>query len=400
MSMREAERAVADGTSAGETAAPDSAEEQPTAVVSAARGGYGDNPVDVLKRRRAEILREREAAEVTATTGTVAVRVGSAVVPAKPLIDGDQTLRYIYTFLKHFAVWGSEAELVTATLWVAQTHARDAKGYPVWQYCARLAILGPSGSGKSWKSRLVGKLAFSGEILVEPTKPAFIDLCADNHTVILTEADEAFRSPGRSRGIVAVANASYEPDRKTSRKQGGVAVRIPLFCHFVLDGIDDVLLSPNRPDLLALMTRAILIMSRKAPEGYRPPRFDGKARATAELLSQRATAWMAQEVADGMTDDVPVVPEHLGNRPFALWEPLFIVALRADRALRERARLAGEDDPGQPWTDACTEACEQLEAAAGVPDETDDQASELDRQMAMYGLGGADAPEFGEDDLP
>ena len=145
---------------------------------------------------------------------------------------------------------------------------------PVWQYCARLAIIGPSGSGKSWKSRLVGKLAYKGDILVEPTKPAFIDLCADNHTVILTEADEVFRSPGRSRGIVAVINASYEPDRTSSRKQGGVAVRIPLFCHAVLDGIDHVLLSPNRPDLAAMMSRCVILFSRKAREGYRPPRFD------------------------------------------------------------------------------------------------------------------------------
>lgn len=328
--------------------------------------------------RRAEIHAKAQAVRgevITSPVGQVMVRTGSAIVPARPLIDGDKTLRYIYTFLKHFAHWGSEAELVLATLWVAQTHARDGKGTPIWQYCARLAILGPSGSGKSWKSRLIGKLCYLGEILVEPTKPAFIDLCADNHTVILTEADEAFRSPGRSRGIVAVANASYEPDRSSSRKQGGVAVKIPVFCHLVLDGIEDVLLSPNRPDLLALMSRCLKIFSRRAPEGYRPPRFDGRARAVAADIGKRATAWMAQEVADGMADDVPVIPEHLGNRPFALWEPLFIVALRADKG-----------DPDGPWSTACRDACEQLEAVAGVADQTEDQESELDRQMAAYGF--------------
>ena len=78
------------------------------------------------------------------------------------------------------------------------TYARDAKDVPVWQYCARLAIVGQSGSGKSWKCRFIGKLASMGEILVEVTKPAFIDLCAEHNTVILTEADEAFRTPGRA----------------------------------------------------------------------------------------------------------------------------------------------------------------------------------------------------------
>jgi len=336
-------------------------------------------------------IRARLAAEDAARgTSALAVRETTAVIQARPLIDGDQTLRYIYTFLKHFAHWGSEAELIAATLWVAQTHARDDKGYPVAQYCARLAILGASGSGKSWKSRLVGKLSYSGEILVEPTAPSFIDLCAENHTVIMTEADEAFRSPGRSRKILAVANASYEPDRSSSRKQGGVAVKIRLFCHLVLDGIDEVLLSPNRPDLQAMMSRCIIVLSRQAPAGYRPPRFDAQARATAELISQRATAWMAQEVAAGMEHDVPSVPEHLGNRPFAVWEPLFVVARRADLALREKAERDGSEDPGWPWSQACRDACEQLEQAVGVPDQTEDQASELDRQMVGYGLGEGD----------
>jgi hypothetical protein len=306
----------------------------------------------------------------------IARQPAAAVVQARQAVDGDQVLRYLYTYLRHFAHWGSAAELVTAALWVAQTHARDGKGYPVWQYCARLAILGPSGSGKSWKSRLVGKLSYAGEILVEPTAPAFTDLCAENHTVIMTEADEAFRSPGRSRKILAVANASYEPDRSSSRKQGGVAVRIPLFCQLVLDGIDEVLLSPNRPDLRAMMSRCLIVMSRRAPDGYRPPRFGREARATAELLAQRVSAWMAQEVQAGIADVVPAVPDHLGNRPYALWEPLFSVALAADQG-----------DPDGPWSRACAEACEQLESAVQVPDEPLDGGSELDRQMAGLDAG-------------
>jgi hypothetical protein len=316
--------------------------------------------------------------------GTVAVRAHHAVAVSREPVDGDQVLRYIYTFLKRFAIWGSEAELVTATLWVAMTHAKDAKDVPVWQYCARLAIVGQSGSGKSWKCRLIGKLASMGEILAEVTKPAFIDLCAEHNTVILTEADEAFRTPGRNRGLLAVINAAYEPDRSSSRKQGGVAVKIPLFTHAVLDGIDDVLLSKNRPDLRAMISRCIVIFAKTAPEGYRPPRFDSSARAIAAQLGQRCAAWMAQEVLDGMPDDVPGIPGHLGNRPFVLWEPLFIVAGRADKALREKAEQAGEDDPGTPWSDACAEACEQFESVGDYACETPEDMSELDRQMAAW----------------
>lgn len=314
-----------------------------------------------------------EPALPAAYRGQVAVP-DRAVVQAREQIDGDQVLRYMYTFLRRFAVWGSEAEIVTAALWIAHTHARNGEGIPVWQYLARLGVLGPKGSGKSHKCRLIGKLCWSGEILVVPTKAAFIDLCAENHTIIITEADEQFRSQGKSREIVAIANAAYEPDRTAPRKQGGMVVKVPLFAHLVLDGIDEVLLSPARPDLGALMSRCIIVPARKAPAGYRPPRFDAQARSIAEQLSKRASAWMAQEVAAGMAGDIPVVPEHLGNRPFALWEPLFTVALRADSG-----------DPDGPWSRACAEACEQLEDGQGLPEPTEAEGTELDRQMAEWG---------------
>ena len=50
----------------------------------------------------------------------------TVVVPREP-IDGAQLLRDMYTALNHFAMWPSEAALVTATLWVAQAHGKDEK---------------------------------------------------------------------------------------------------------------------------------------------------------------------------------------------------------------------------------------------------------------------------------
>lgn len=360
-----------------------------TMVRDAARSGAQTRPQAPAGRTAAlrSQVRQRAAgrAEVMASAAAAGIREPGAFVRQQERISGDATLRYIYTCLSHFAVWNSEAEIVAATLWVAMTHGRDSNGFPVWPYCSRLGIFGPSGSGKSWKSRLVGKLSYKGKILVETTKPSFIDFVADHHTIIITEADEAFRSPGRSRGILAVINASYEPDRSSSRKQGGVAVEIPVFTPIVLDGVD-TLLSETRSDLHTLISRCIIIRASRAPDGYRPPRFDTRARAVAEMISKQASAWMAQEVAGGIGEDIPGVPDHLGNRPFALWEPMFAVAARADRFTAGQREDGGEG----PWTSACRVACEQLETAS-----FDQEAmSELDRAMAEWGA----APEG--DELP
>jgi hypothetical protein len=328
-------------------------------AVDAARAAGRQDRYRQQVAQRAEQLRQQ-----------VAVRTEPAIVRQREPIDGNQVLRWYYAYLEKMAVWDSEHEIVTAALFAAATHARWKDGTPVWDYCPRLGIFGPSGSGKSWKARLIGKLCYKPEILIEPTKPAFIDLCADKHTVILTEADEAFRSPGRSRGILAVVNGSYQPDVSASKVRGGQAIRIPLFTFVVLDGID-TLLSANRPDLKAMISRCLIVRSR-AQAGYRPPRFDAKARAIAEGLARVTGAWMAQEADDGIADDVPELPEHVGNRGWSLWQPLAAVALRADKG-----------DPEGPWSAACRVACEHLEAAAAGDQ---DDMSELDRQMSEWGV--------------
>ena len=323
-------------------------------------------------------LGQQKAAQMQAQ---VAVREPAALVRQREPVDGDQVLRWLYTYLRRFACWGSEDEVVTSALWACATWARDGEGMPVWQYAPRLGIFGPSGSGKSWKARLIGKVSYKPEILVEPTKPAFIDLCADQNTVILTEADEAFRSPGRSRGILSVANASYEPDRSASRKRGGVAVKIPIFTFILLDGID-TLLSANRPDLKAMISRTLVLRSVRPAGDYRPPRFDGQAREIAGRLARVTGAWMAQEVADGMGDDIPSVPDHLGGRPYSLWEPLFVVSARADACWRRREHIEDDGTEG-PWTAACRAACERLESQAAGQDE--DMLSDLDQVMSEWG---------------
>ena len=343
-----------------------------------------------LRQRAADRRAEREASEVPADTaalgwtgpaqrpagparsGTVAVPGQRTVVQARPAISGDQSLRYAYSFLRHFALWPSGHALVAATLWTAQAHARDGSGLPVWPYSPRLLIVGAYGSGKSWIARLVGKLAPNGEMLLEPTKAALIDLIAERRTPVITETDELLGTAGRNRGIVAVVNGGYECDHAAARKQGGKAVRIPLYGPVVLDGLDS-LVQATRPDLRTLVSRCIVMHARKAPDGYRAPRFDRQARAVAERISTRLGQWMAQEVQAGIGDVVPDLPDWLGNRPASLWEPLFTVALAADQG-----------DPAGPWSTACREACIALETVADVTAQEDDIESELDRALAAW----------------
>ena len=172
-----------------------------------------------------------------------------------------------------------------------------------------------------------------------------------------------FGAGGRNRGIVGVVNAAYEPDRVHTRMRGRQAERVPLFGSMVLDGLDSMVKATG-PDLRTMISRCIVIKVRRAPGGYRAPRFDKTARAVFARGGEKLAQWMAQQVRDGIGDVVPEVPEGLGNRPAALWEPLLSVA----------------DAAGGDWPVRARQACTDLESAAEI-DEDDEQ--EMDYRAAL-----------------
>jgi hypothetical protein len=302
-----------------------------------------------------------EAARPSA--GTVAVR--------ERALDGDQLLKDAYTALKHFAVWPSEAALVTAVLWAAQAHARGKDGTPVWQYSPRLFFTSrEGGSGKSWMARLVAKLSPDGKMLVEATKASLVRLLAKQATIVVTELDVLVGNGGRNKWFTGIANAGYERDQSTYRVDHGKELEIPLMSPMVLDGLDTVITATG-VEMRTLMSRCIIIHVKRAPEGYRSPRFDDAARAVFALGSEKLGAWMAQEVRDGIAGHVPDVPEGLGNRPAALWEPLFAVADRA----------------GGDWPARARQACEELESAFGADV---DEEREQDYRSALAAWAASD----------
>lgn len=306
---------------------------------------------------------------------------GPTVTAAQPIapIDGDRVLKQAYGYLGHMAMWPSQAAQITATLYAAASHARDSKtGLPVFQYMPRLFFT--SREGGSGKSRMTGQTAAlcpDAKRLVEPTKAALIGLIAKRGTICITELDLLLSTGGRNKGIVAIANAGYEPDNEHTHKHGGKEVEIPLFGPMILDGLDSLITSTG-VELKTLFSRCIIVHVVPGPQGYRAPRFDREKRAIAQAINGRVARWVAQEVRDGLGDLVPDVPEHLGNRPFALWEPLFAVA-----------EAAGGD-----WPQFAKYACEHIETAAGLPHQEEAEADRIDGQMASW--GGADAPAWPE----
>ena len=135
-------------------------------------------------------------------------------------------------------MWPNEAALITAVLWAAHAHGKDAKnGLPIWQYSPRLFFTSAEGgSGKSWMARLVAKLSPDGKMLVESTKASLQRLLAKQCTVVVTELDVLVGNGDAVSGSRRVANAGYERDQATYRVDHGKELEIPLMCPMILDG--------------------------------------------------------------------------------------------------------------------------------------------------------------------
>jgi hypothetical protein len=316
------------------------------------------------------------AAAQVAVTERSAMTYAPAEEPAEP-VDGAVVLRAIRVCLGYMALWPSEEALIAATCFVAQSHARTIRAdlgdqfagfaLPVWQYAPRFFLTSSTGgSGKSWMARLMALLCADGKSLIEPTKASLIDLIADQCTVVITELDRLLGTTGgRNGGIVAVANAGYEPQHLHTRMKNRKAEQIPLFGPMILDGLDSLL---KWQDLQTLFSRAVIAHVRKGPAGYKPPRLDSAALAQFTQVRDLAAQWMAQGVAAGIGDYVPELPAGVGNRAAAIAEPLFAVAQWA----------------GAEWPTLMAGAWARIESANGLPPAQAEQQVKASTTLAAW----------------
>ncbi len=322
--------------------------------------------------------------------GTVAVPAAAVARPAagpqavttmsSAPVDGARVLNQAYGYLGHMAVWPSAAAQITATLYAAAAHAVDEDKTLVWQYMPRMFYTSKEGgSGKSWMARLTASLCPDPKRLAEMTKASLIDLIAEHNTPVITELDVFVGTGKRNQWLTGLANVGYEFDGETARKAGGKVQRIRLFGPMILDGLDSVIHSTG-VDLKTLMSRCIIVHVTRAPDGYRPPRYDREKRAIAAAISSRLARWMAQEVKDGIGDLVPAMPEGLGNRPRDLWFNLLAVAERA----------------GGDWPSLAAYACEHIEAATGLPGDDEAEEARIDYALGSWEAAGPELPEVND----
>ena len=336
--------------------------------------------------RRAEALRQRKPAQAASgepahvmlaasdpvPSAAIMARPGGALIRSgRSQVDGGQALAYARQFLGHFAIWPSDAVLTTCTLWAGHCWARDAGKTLVFQSTPRLLFSSAQpGSGKSAAMKLVSRLCPSPALFTEPSEPAVAHSIGDHKTLFLDEIDVLFGTNGtRKSAIRAVINDGYTPDGKWPRVRNGVTHEMPTFGPLAMAGLDKVEAGTSGV-MAATLSRCIRVRMVRAPEDYRPPRYDPQARMAATLIGERLGAWCQQELG-ALASWIPPLPDGIGNRDAELWEPLLTIA----------------DVAGGQWPQLARDAAEELIATGGMPPEDEDKAAMLDQLMAGLGAG-------------
>ena len=315
--------------------------------------------------------RQRRDDLIAQARGQVAVRDGSAIARSRGFVDGAETLEYARKFLGHLVIWPSPEALTVAALWAMHTHCRDASGMLVFLSSPRLLFSSAEpGSGKSEAMKAVSRLCPSPVVMTEPSEPAVAHSVGAHESIFLDEADVLFGKGTRKAAIRAIINDGYTPDGVWARVRNGSVHRLCTFGPLALAGLDKIE-HGTEGAMAATLSRAWRMRMRRAPDDWRAPRYDGQARYAAKVISERMSAWAAQNIGE-LATHVPEMPEGIGNRPAQLAEPLLIVA----------------DVAGGDWPQVARDAIEEMVATGGQSADDEEKTERLNDIMAGWDLAG------------
>lgn len=243
-----------------------------------------------------------------------------------------ELLEAIADYNRRFVYYEDETKHSIIALWVAHTYV-----YGRFTHTPRLYINAPEpGCGKSTQAKVLAHMSKDGH-LTSGTSAAsvFRRMNQDHPTYVLDEVDTIWNAKGRDNEDLRQAiNAGHEAGGAIDRIVGDemVPVSFDVFGPMALSGINNTKLPPTLED------RSIPLRMNKV-NGIRLDRFK---RIKEDHFKDMLHEWMPKFLEDMVVDDDMYAPEHLSNRDWDNWLPLFAIAEVAEGDWPKRAFLASE----------------------------------------------------------
>lgn len=237
----------------------------------------------------------------------------------------------ISEYLKRFVILKDADCYSFLALWIMGTYI-----FRVFRYYPYIHLAGEKQSGKTLLMEIMSTIAFNGEISASATAAVlFRDVQSNQPTLFLDEV-ERLRTQDRERfgAVLEVLNTGYAKTGLVKRVGGKNFDTVHSFSTFspkVFAGINGV------HDVLADRAIPILMVRRLAEESverYRETKVNLEThRRIRDELYVFALSYGPQigEAYSSATDEIPGL-EHLSNREYDIWSPIFAVAQCVDES--------------------------------------------------------------------
>lgn len=250
---------------------------------------------------------------------------------------GSRLLQRVHEFIGRFVAYPSKAAHVAHTLWIAHTHAMEA-----WDSTPRLAALSPEpGSGKT-RLLEVTELLVPNPVEAVNVSPAYlfrkVGTSLDARpSILFDEIDTVFGPKAKeNEEIRGLLNAGHRKGAVAGRcvVRGKVVEteEIPAYCAVALAGLGSL------PD--TILTRSVVLRMRKRAPDEQIKDFRRRLLVDEGARLRNELAEWAKDVIGNVVDTWPAMPLGVVDRDADVWEPLLIVADRAEGVWPERAREA------------------------------------------------------------
>jgi hypothetical protein len=242
-------------------------------------------------------------------------------------------LEDIYTYLKRFVVFTSEAQPTGIALWTAHAWTIDC-----FDYTAYLQITSPEKQcGKSRVLDCLEPIVPKAWRAISPSEAVlFRKIDSDSPTLLLDETDTLFSNGNDDRGelLRSLLNAGFERKAKVPRciDKGREVHDFAVFCPKAFAGIGSL------PDTVT--DRCIPVRLKKKRREESVQRFRRReAEATARPIRERLEVWAnCAETISGLSSARPSIPDQLSDRQADICEPLLAIADAAGGVWPQRAR--------------------------------------------------------------
>ena len=293
-----------------------------------------------MKERTAEEIADellRKAKHATKKNkGAINSNVSESLEAQGAPEPGDLLLKDVQALLSRFVIYPSEHARIAHVLWIVHAHLMDA-----WESTPRLAFLSPEPASGKTRALEISELLVPLPVEAVNVSPAYLFRKVGSKdglpTILYDEIDTVFGPKAKeNEEIRGLLNAGHRRGAVAGRcvVKGNIVEteEISAYCAVALAGLGWL------PD--TLLTRSIIIRMRKRKQGEKIEPFRRRVHAReGHALRSRLSCWAAN-VAAGLTNVWPAMPEGVEDRNADLWEALLAVADAAGGDWPNAARVA------------------------------------------------------------